>query len=173
MRTRFLGAVAVGAVVAVVVVLVLWRLPFQHWLAVHTGTDNEPGGYYGFFSGFGSDLGEVTLVVALFGAWHHVNCHQDGCWRIGKHKVAGTPWCGRHHHAARAAAVPPPEPLEAKLDRLIEAISALAEATRLSLRNRMAADAQVKAGAGDNPAEGLPADQRVVPPAAAPRKRRP
>jgi Ion channel len=39
--------------------------------------------------------------------------------------------------------------------------------------NAVVADAQVKAGAGDNPAEGLPADERVVPPAAATRKKRP
>jgi hypothetical protein len=75
----------------------------QHWLAVHTGTVNEPGGYYGFWSGFGSDLGELTLVTAfvagLYGAFSKINCHAPGCPRIGKHDVVDTPYrlCRRHH----------------------------------------------------------------------------
>ena len=31
------------------------------------------------------------------------NCHDKGCWRIGRHTVDGTPWCDRHHHKARNA----------------------------------------------------------------------
>jgi hypothetical protein len=72
-----------------------------HWLAVHTGTVNEAGPYYGFWSGFGSDLGEVALVGAVLGGYKKHNCHQPRCWRIGRHVVDGTPWCNRHHQAAR------------------------------------------------------------------------
>jgi len=112
-----------------------------HWLAVHTGTVDEAGPYYGFWSGFGSDLGEVTLLAAVLGLWHRHNCHDKGCWRIGRHVVDGTPWCNRHHQAARA----------------------------------VVAGAQVRAGAGSNPAAaGLAAEtapaERVVPPAATRRK---
>jgi hypothetical protein len=72
-----------------------------HWLAVHTGTVNEPGPYYGFWSGFGSDLGEVALLGAVLGAYRKHNCHEPRCWRMGRHIVDGTPWCNRHHQAAR------------------------------------------------------------------------
>jgi hypothetical protein len=87
------------AVVAVVaVVLVLWWPALQHWLAVHTGTVNESGPYYGFWSGFGSDLSEFALVGALAGLLRKHNCHVRGCPRIGRHHVEGTQYvvCGHH-----------------------------------------------------------------------------
>ncbi len=70
-----------------------------HWLAVHTGTVNESGPYYGFWSGFGSDLGEVALIGALITGFKHVNCHVKGCPRIGHYTVEGTPYkvCRKHH----------------------------------------------------------------------------
>lgn len=71
-----------------------------HWLWVHTGTGDEAGPWYAFWSGFGSDLGEVTLAGAAFGAYYKHRCH--GCWRIGRHTVDGTPWCNKHHQAARS-----------------------------------------------------------------------
>jgi hypothetical protein len=76
-----------------------WLDALQHWLAVHTGTVNEPGGYYGFFSGFGSDLGEIALIGALWAAWHRVNCHTKGCLRIGRQRVEGTTYvvCRKCH----------------------------------------------------------------------------
>jgi hypothetical protein len=73
-----------------------------HWLAVHTGTVNEGGPYYGFWSGFGSDLGELALLGAIGGMYHKHTCHSRGCWRIGRHIVDGTPWCNRHHEHARS-----------------------------------------------------------------------
>ena len=74
---------------------------FLHWLAVHTGTVNESGPFYGFWSGFGSDLGELALIGAIVTGYRHVNCHVKGCPRIGHHPVEGTPYrvCRRHHPA--------------------------------------------------------------------------
>ncbi len=76
----------------------------RHWLALHTGTlHGGPDLYYNFWSGFGSDLGEATLITAVgVGAYtgvRKVNCHTKGCWRIGHHVLEGTPYilC-RHHH---------------------------------------------------------------------------
>lgn len=76
----------------------------RHWVAIHTGVLNGgPDKYYNFWSGFGSDLGEATLITAvgagLYTGLRKVNCHTKGCWRIGKHQLAGTPYvlC-RHHH---------------------------------------------------------------------------
>jgi hypothetical protein len=80
--------------------------PLLHWLAIHTGTVNEPGDYYGFFSGFGSDLGEYTVVAVLLAGLVHTfkrhNCREHKCWRIGIHTFADKdgqvhPVCRRHH----------------------------------------------------------------------------
>jgi hypothetical protein len=74
---------------------VWWLL---HWVAVHTGTVNEPGPYYGFFSGVGSDLGEVALVGGMVTLVRHRNCEVHRCWRLGRHQTAaGHRVCRRHH----------------------------------------------------------------------------
>ena len=75
----------------------------RHWVALHTGVLNGgPDKYYNFWSGFGSDLGEATLISAvgagLYTGLRRVNCHTKGCWRIGKHQLAGTPYVLCHHH---------------------------------------------------------------------------
>jgi hypothetical protein len=94
----------VGTLVVVIVVLAvifsIWHDFYFHWFEVHTGTVNESGPYYGFWSGFGSDLGEATIFVAIVAAWRHHNCHVKGCPRIGR-PVPGTPYvaCPRHHPA--------------------------------------------------------------------------
>ncbi len=76
----------------------------RHWLALHTGTlHGGPDLYYNFWSGFGADLGEATLIsavgVGVYTGVRKVNCHTRGCWRIGHHTLEGTPFilC-RHHH---------------------------------------------------------------------------
>jgi hypothetical protein len=76
----------------------------RHWLALHTGTlHGGPDLYYNFWSGFGSDLGEATLIsavgIGVYTGARKVNCHTKGCWRIGHHALEGTPYilC-RHHH---------------------------------------------------------------------------
>ena len=70
-----------------------------HWIAEHMGLDNLSGTYYGFWSGIGSDLGEVTLLAAVVGLWRAHACHVNHCWRIGHRKVPGTDHiaCRRHH----------------------------------------------------------------------------
>ena len=74
-----------------------------HWLQVHTGTVNEVSPYYGFFSGFGSDLGEYAIVWSVCGgialtARKH-NCHHDGCPWIGRYEIADGHYrvCRKHH----------------------------------------------------------------------------
>jgi hypothetical protein len=92
----------------VIVVGVAFLIAFfgvvRHWLALHTGTlHGGPDLYYNFWSGFGSDLGEATLITAVgigvYTGVRKVNCHSKGCWRIGRHPLDGTPYilC-RHHH---------------------------------------------------------------------------
>lgn len=56
------------------------------------------GSYYGFWSGFGSDITEFAIVSALFGLIKKHQCHQSWCWRFGHYKIddLGTIKCRKH-----------------------------------------------------------------------------
>lgn len=90
-RSAVISTVAVAAALVVLALLAsipsVWHVwfPVQHWLSVHTGTVNEPGPYYGFFSGFGSDLGELTLIGGVLAIYKKHNCHARWCFRFGHH----------------------------------------------------------------------------------------
>lgn len=76
----------------------------QHWLSHFFGLDNLSGPFYGWWSGAGSDIGEVVLVGGLVHWYRARTCHVDHpkfCWRPGRHPVAGTPYraCKKHHPA--------------------------------------------------------------------------
>lgn len=95
-----------GGLLAIVVLalLIAFLGALRHWFALHTGTlHGGPDPYYNFWSGFGSDLGEATLITAVivgvYTGVRKVNCHTKGCWRIGHHPLEGTPYilC-KHHH---------------------------------------------------------------------------
>jgi hypothetical protein len=90
----------------VAVAVVSWILNgsiVNRWLAVFTGLDDLSGSWYGFWSGFGSDLGELALIGAVGTATYQLvkkyNCHEPGCWRVGTHPAAGGEFllCYRHH----------------------------------------------------------------------------
>jgi hypothetical protein len=98
--------VIAGLAVATVAGLVIWLQHTRlvgHWLQVHTGTVNETGPYYGFWSGFGSDLEEFGILGAIGAGIYQLvrkyNCHEPGCWRIGNHPTADGQFhlCYRHH----------------------------------------------------------------------------
>ena len=65
-----------------------------HWL----GVDNVSGPAYAWYSGAGSDIGELAIVGALLGVLRKHNCHVHGCWRVGRHQVEGTPFIVCHRH---------------------------------------------------------------------------
>ncbi len=101
---RKFGVVLIVAIgVAAIVLLVVFFATLRHWASVHSGTANESSIYYAFWSGFGADIGEATLITAVLAGVYtgarKVNCHTKGCWRIGHHPLDGTPYilC-RHHH---------------------------------------------------------------------------
>lgn len=87
----------------------------MNWLLHVLGVDDVSGRWYGWWSGAGSDLGELALVGALAGMLRQHNCEVRRCWRLGRHKTAaGHKVCRRHHpddhltvqdvHAAHGAA---------------------------------------------------------------------
>jgi hypothetical protein len=105
MLRRHLLAVVLVTEAALVLAMV-WLLHVPHlgdWLRVHLGIVNEAGPYYAFWSGFGSDLAEISILGAIGTAVYQLvkkfNCHQPGCWRIGNHPAAGGQFmlCYRHH----------------------------------------------------------------------------
>jgi hypothetical protein len=103
---RWRPIITVGLTCAAVAAIVLWvrHAPqVGHWLQVHTGTNNESGVYYGFWSGFGSDIEEFGILGAIGAGIYQLvkkyNCHEPGCWRIGQHAAADGQFqlCYRHH----------------------------------------------------------------------------
>lgn len=72
-----------------------------HWILNVTGVHIPPGGsdWYNFWSGFGSDLGEIAILGSILAVYRHHNCRMKGCWRIGRHPVKGTPYITCHKHA--------------------------------------------------------------------------
>jgi hypothetical protein len=72
-----------------------------NWFLTVTGSNNTSGTWYGFWSGFGSDLGEVALVGSLAALYHHHNCAVPRCPRIAhkKYEVPETKQytCHKHH----------------------------------------------------------------------------
>lgn len=73
----------------------------MHWLSHFFGLDDLSGSYYGFWSGVGSDIAELTLAGALIEQVRRRNCHVRHCWRPGHFDVStdGTSYkvCRRHH----------------------------------------------------------------------------
>jgi hypothetical protein len=56
------------------------------------------GNAYQWWSGPGSDLGEVTLIGLLIAAYRHINCEAPRCPRRGPYKTAdGHKLCRKHH----------------------------------------------------------------------------
>lgn len=56
------------------------------------------GAGYQFWSGIGGDVFLLSPLVLLY---HHLNCHEDGCWRLGHTDPEHhRPACRRHHSRA-------------------------------------------------------------------------
>ena len=103
MRWRLVLTASLICAAAGIVIWVITSRQAGYWLQVHTGTVNESGPYYGFWSGFGSDLAEFGIIGAIATAAYQLfkkyNCHEPGCWRVGSHPAAGGQFslCYRHH----------------------------------------------------------------------------
>ena len=109
MRWRLITAAALICAASAAIALWVLHAPlFGHWLQVHTGTVNESGPYYGFWSGFGSDLEEFGILGGIAAGIYQLvkkhNCHEPGCWRVGQYPAADGQFmlCYRHHPDYRA-----------------------------------------------------------------------
>lgn len=69
------------------------------WLVHILGIDTQTGRWYTFWSGSGSDIGELAILGGLYGLVRKHNCHVHRCPRLGRHPVEGTRYvvCRRHH----------------------------------------------------------------------------
>ena len=86
-----------GVLVVLFLAVAWWWQPFLAHLSQETGTSNAASRAYDFWSGFGSDLGEIAIVGGLVTLVRHHNCHERGCWRLGKHTTPeGFKLCKQH-----------------------------------------------------------------------------
>lgn len=113
MKSQIKMFLAIAAILFCGVLVFQWNVTHFHlgyWLQVHTGTIQEAGPYYGFFSGFGSDLGEYVIVssvgTAVIVALRKNNCHHDGCPWLGRYHIADGHYrvCRKHHPDAAVRA---------------------------------------------------------------------
>jgi hypothetical protein len=89
---------ALGALIGTAVALVIWR-PWSGAFAI--GVHPYPGGTpwtYQLWSGFIPALAIVTIFGGLASHLRSMNCHVDGCWRIGRYPLAGGQFkvCRKH-----------------------------------------------------------------------------
>lgn len=76
----------------------------MNWLLHFLGVrPTVPNGAYNWWSGAGSDLGEVAIVGALVTIVRHHNCGTSGCFRFGRHEYEMNgvkhKLCKKHHPA--------------------------------------------------------------------------
>jgi hypothetical protein len=78
------------------------------WVLHVSGSDNVSGKWYGFWSGFGGDLGIIGALAAVpWMQYKRHNCQVKGCWRIGRHEFTDPDehvtrlLCWRHHPSVR------------------------------------------------------------------------
>jgi hypothetical protein len=150
-----------GLAVAAVAGLIIWLQHAGlagHWLQVHTGTVNEAGPYYGFWSGFGSDLEEFGILGAvgagIYSLVRKFNCHEPGCWRVGNHPAAGGQFnlCYRHHPDFQGK-----KPTHELIERLHREHLERQAAIHSRLQEIHQDLTGTPAGAGDGPGPGAPA----------------
>lgn len=59
------------------------------WELLHDlGIDDTTGPWYGFWSGFGSDISEFGIFGILWVTYRKHNCHERWCFRIAQHSLS-------------------------------------------------------------------------------------
>lgn len=67
-----------------------------HFFLHVAGIDDVSSNWYGFWSGFASD---IPLFGVFFVVYRRLNCHIDGCWRIQWRTHGDHSLCRKHHPA--------------------------------------------------------------------------
>lgn len=78
-----------------------WLHAIGNWIYYFFGFSGS-GSHYGWWSGAGSDLGEVTIIGGMYAIWKTHNSAAKHCPWIGKHPVAGTGTKTCHLHSTLA-----------------------------------------------------------------------
>ncbi len=65
----------------------------------HIAGLSNSGPWYAFWSGFGSDVSELSLLFLPFIYFRHHRCHAPRCVRIGHPNDIGVVVCRRHIEA--------------------------------------------------------------------------
>jgi hypothetical protein len=116
-KLRWLAAIALAAFS--VSLACVYDRDMLHFL----GWDGQTSDNYAAWSGSVPALFTlIGLTTIITGIWHSLNCHEPHCWRYGRHKVDGSPWCNLHHGNARPARTEL-EVLE-NIERLLTALTA-------------------------------------------------
>jgi len=63
------------------------------WFLTVSGTNNEAGRWYAWWSGAGADLGYLSVFLLLI---RKHNCEVKGCWRMGRHGTPPVTTCADH-----------------------------------------------------------------------------
>lgn len=68
------------------------------WLYAFFGISGS-GSHYGWWSGTGSDIGELAIIGSMWALYRKHNCPVRRCPRICRYDVVGTPFqsCKKHH----------------------------------------------------------------------------
>ena len=95
---------ALGGVAVIVFALVVYAIVGASGWLVHPLGSCSGNAYtvvrckgYNFWSGIGSDLGEVTLITAVLAAYWHHTCQVGRCWRLGRFAHGHLKLCAHHH----------------------------------------------------------------------------
>ena len=102
-RIVALGVLALAVIIAATELAFTWAsvaAQSQRFFGFASGGGNTS--HYLFWSGAGSDLGELSIVAAMATLTATLlrkhNCEVHGCWRMGRHDTAaGHTVCRRHH----------------------------------------------------------------------------
>lgn len=72
-----------------------------NWFEHGSGMTNLSGPEYGFWSGFGSDITELALIITLITGsvkvYQNTRCHVDTCHKHGKYPFQHYKLCKNHH----------------------------------------------------------------------------
>ncbi len=76
--------------------LVSMLADFGGWWNTYAWHPLEGLGYQ-WWSGVGSDIGELAIIGAVAGAYRKAECHQEGCHRLGRFPHGHYKLCHVHH----------------------------------------------------------------------------